>query len=299
MVPRPLGSTGLFTSPIGLGTVKLGRNADVKYAEAFELPTDGEVQALLEEALRLGITLIDTAPAYGESERRLAPFLAAHRDRFLLCSKAGETWAPGRQQAGLASQQAGLASQQAGLASQQAGLASQQAGLASSTYDFSARAIEASVEESLRRLGTDRLDILLLHSDGRDTEILQGTDALEAIDRLKAAGKVRLGGISAKTSGGILASIGRLDVVMAPFSQADPSRADALMAAREAGMGVLVIKGLHAGKLQASEAVRFALSQPFLDCLVVGTLSASHLLEAVRVAESPLSLPASARRPSQ
>ena len=285
MVPRPLGSTGLFTSPIGLGTVKLGRNADVKYAEAFELPTDGEVQALLEEALRLGITLIDTAPAYGESERRLAPFLAAHRDRFLLCSKAGETWAPGRQQAGLASQQAGLASQQAGLAS--------------STYDFSARAIEASVEESLRRLGTDRLDILLLHSDGRDTEILQGTDALEAIDRLKAAGKVRLGGISAKTSGGILASIGRLDVVMAPFSQADPSRADALMAAREAGMGVLVIKGLHAGKLQASEAVRFALSQPFLDCLVVGTLSASHLLEAVRVAESPLSLPASARRPSQ
>lgn len=263
MVPRPLGSTGLFTSPIGLGTVKLGRNADVKYAEPFALPTDAEVDALLEEALRLGLTLIDTAPAYGESERRLAPFLARNRDRVLLCTKAGETWAPDRQQAGLAS----------------------------STYDFSARAIEASVEESLRRLGTDRLDILLLHSDGHDKEILQGTDALEAIDRLKTAGKVRLGGISAKTSGGIGAAIGRLDVVMAPFSKSDPSRADALMAAREAGMGVLVIKGLQAGKLQASEAVRFALAQPFVDCLVVGTLSASHLAEAVRLAESPLRLP--------
>lgn len=252
MVPRPLGSTGIRTSPIGLGTVKLGRNVDVKYPAPFSLPTEAEARALLEEALRLGITLYDTAPAYGESERRLSGFVKAHRDEIVLSTKAGETWTPG-----------------------------------ASAWDFSARAIEASVEGSLRRLGTDRIDLLLLHSDGRDVEILQETDALRAIDRLKTAGKIRFGGISAKTVGGVRAAIGRLDVVMAPFSQGDPSRGAALLEARKAGLGVLVIKTLDAGRPRAtaSEAFRFALTQPFVDLLVLGTLSAAHLAEAVHVAE--------------
>ena len=79
MVPRPLGRTGIKVSPIGLGTTKLGRNTDVKYPKPFELPSDKQVGELLEAAFALGVNLIDTAPAYGESETRLGPFVAQHR----------------------------------------------------------------------------------------------------------------------------------------------------------------------------------------------------------------------------
>lgn len=248
MVPRPLGRNGLSVSPVGLGTVKLGRNTDVKYLQPFALPSVAEAQALLEAALALGVTLFDTAPAYGESEKRLSSFIAAHREEIVLSTKCGERYEGGR-----------------------------------SAYDFSGKAILASAEESLRRLGTDHVDLLLLHSDGRDLEILQGSDAVPALGRLKAQGKARAVGISAKTPEGIREAIPLLDVVMAPFSQADPSLGGALAEAHAAGLGVMAIKGLQSGRLggKSTDAVRFVLGQPFIDALIVGTLSPEHLREAV------------------
>jgi aryl-alcohol dehydrogenase-like predicted oxidoreductase len=80
LVRRQLGRTGLTVSSVALGTTKLGRNTGVKYPVDFALPSDQEVAALLESARQLGVNLIDTAPAYGESERRLGPFVNNHRD---------------------------------------------------------------------------------------------------------------------------------------------------------------------------------------------------------------------------
>lgn len=250
MVPRPLGRTGLIVRPIGLGTTKLGRNADVKYPKRFTLPSKEQVCDLLETTLRLGVNLIDTAPAYGESERRLGPFVATNRDRLVVCTKCGEQYGNGR-----------------------------------STYNFSAPGIVVSVEESLRRLKTDHIDILLLHSNGRDVEILTQTDAYEALQRLKKSGKTRAVGISAKTQAGILEACQTLDVVMAPFSQKDPSLAGALKKAHEAGLGVLAIKGLFSGHLEARPAIEFVLRQPFIDTLILGTNDPAHLREAVSIAE--------------
>ena len=250
MVPRPLGRTGLIVRPIGLGTTKLGRNADVKYPKRFTLPSKEQVCDLLETTLRLGVNLIDTAPAYGESERRLGPFVATNRDRLVVCTKCGEQYGNGR-----------------------------------STYNFSAPGIVVSVEESLRRLKTDHIDILLLHSNGRDVEILTQTDAHEALQRLKKSGKTRAVGISAKTQAGILEACQTLDVVMAPFSQKDPSLAGALKKAHEAGLGILAIKGLFSGHLEARPAIEFVLRQPFIDTLILGTNDPAHLREAVSIAE--------------
>lgn len=250
MVPRPLGRTGLAVSPIGLGTTKVGRNTDVTYPRPFALPSDKQVRELLETTISLGVNLIDTAPAYGESERRLGPFVKTNRDRLVLCTKCGEHYEEGR-----------------------------------STFDFSAPAIVVSVEESLRHLKTDCVDILLLHSDGRDTEILTQTDALEALARLKQSGKVRAAGISAKSAAGILEACRTLDVVMAPFSQKDTSLAEALKKAHEAGLGVLAIKGLFSGHLEARPAIEFVLRQPFIDALILGTIDPAHLSEAVSIAE--------------
>jgi aryl-alcohol dehydrogenase-like predicted oxidoreductase len=251
MVSRALGRTGPIVSQIGLGTTKLGRNTDVKYPERFALPSDEALRDLLDASLALGINLIDTAPAYGESERRLGTFVAANRDRIVLCTKCGEQYRDGV-----------------------------------STYDFSARAIVASAEKSLRRLRTDYIDVLLLHSNGRDVEILNQTDALEGLDRLKKAGKARAVGISAKTEEGIARACETLDVVMAPFNEKETALAEALKRAHEKGLGVLAIKGLYSGHLEAAAAIEFVLKQPFIDSLILGTINPAHLKEAVDVADS-------------
>lgn len=250
MVSRPLGRTGLNVSLIGLGTVKLGRNTDVKYPAAFELPSDAQAKTLLQTALDLGVNLIDTAPAYGTSEARLGPFVTAHRDRIVLATKAGESYENGR-----------------------------------SMYDFSSKAIIASVENSLRNLGTDHVDILVLHSNGEDEKILTQTDALEGLAAVKRAGKVRAAGLSAKTEKGIALAGESLDIVMAPFSQSDQLLAGVLAEAHAAGLGVLAIKGLASGHLPASVAIEFVLKQPFIDALIVGTIDTEHLRAAVAAAE--------------
>ena len=96
MVPRQLGRTGISVSRIGLGTTKLGRNSDVKYPQAFELPNDVAVRALIDATLEAGINLIDTAPAYGTSEERLGSFLETSRNRVILCTKCGENYEQAR-----------------------------------------------------------------------------------------------------------------------------------------------------------------------------------------------------------
>lgn len=250
MAPRRLGRTGLTVGPIALGTTKLGRNTDVKYPQPFDLPSDEQVQALIEACLDAGVNLIDTAPAYGASEERLGRFLEGRRDRLILCTKCGERYENAR-----------------------------------SSWDFSAVAIERSLEASLRNLRTDYVDIFLLHSNGQDLQILTETDALSALERAKKSGKARTIGISAKTEAGVSEACRSLDVVMAPFCQTDTGLQLALEKAHDSGLGILAIKGLASGSLSPEVAVRFVLNQPFIDSLVLGTITPGHLRQAAAVAE--------------
>ena len=89
---RPLGDTGLVVSVIGFGAFKIGRNQKTKYAEAYDLPEQPEVDALLDRLIEEGISLIDTAPAYGCSEERIGRWLkrSGARDRIVLATKVGE-----------------------------------------------------------------------------------------------------------------------------------------------------------------------------------------------------------------
>ena len=89
MVRRQLGRTGFAVAPIALGTTKFGRNTDVKYPASFALPTMQEIAELFDSALKLGVHLIDTAPAYGESEQRLGALLESHRDEILTSKVCG------------------------------------------------------------------------------------------------------------------------------------------------------------------------------------------------------------------
>ncbi len=241
---RALGDTGIEVSPIGLGTVKLGRNRDVKYPDPFTLPDDDAVRALLAVAREHGINLLDTAPAYGASESRLGE-LIGNRNDWILCTKVGESWDGN-----------------------------------GSTFDFSADAIRASVERSLRRLRTDVIDIVLIHSDGADVGILQG-DAVATLDDLKRRGLIRAFGMSTKTAAGTLLAAETCDVLMTTFTEDEPDVREAAIAAGTAGAGLLVKKALQSGHRADGAALASPLASAAVSSVVVGTISTKHLTENV------------------
>lgn len=249
MVLRSLGSTGLRVSPLGLGTVKFGRNQGVKYPAAFELPSQHQLEELLDLAQTLGINLLDTAPAYGTSEDRLGRLLKGRREDWTIATKVGETFYDGV-----------------------------------SHFDFSAKATRLSVERSLRRLNSDWLDIVLIHSCGDDVRILREEGALPTLLELKAAGLIRAVGISSKTLAGGLLALEFCDVVMVTYNPLQRDELPVIRAAQAAHKGILIKKGLLSGHLQQLNAadpiaasLRLIFSEPGVSSVVVGTLDPDHL----------------------
>ena len=244
MVRRRLGRTGLTVSPMGFGAFKIGRNVGVKYPAGYSLPDDGQVERLLHGILDMEINYLDTAPAYGLSEERIGKVLAARRNEFVLSTKVGEMFQDGRSQ-----------------------------------YDFSSSGIRRSLRSSLRRLRSEYVDILFIHSDGRDLEILERTDAVETLQDLRAAGLTRWIGFSGKTPQGGLAAMTWADVLMVEYNCRDVSHDAVLEQAAEAGVGIVVKKGLASGHLAASEAIPFVLKRREVGSLVVGGLDLAHVRE--------------------
>ena len=243
-----LGKSGLNVSPLGLGTVKFGRAQGVKYPHPVVIPSDQQAKQLLQTALDLGINLVDTAPAYGDSEARLGQLLKHDRGHWIICTKVGERF-DGR----------------------------------SSHYDFSPETCLKSVHASLERLQTDWLDIVLIHSDGNDEHILRHLGTLDALKELRAAGKVRLVGISHKTVPGAQLAINQgADVIMAALSRTDQSERELIAAAADAGVGVLVKKALASGHANAND-LAFVSQQSGVHCVVVGTTNPAHLRENANI----------------
>jgi aryl-alcohol dehydrogenase-like predicted oxidoreductase len=247
MEQRRLGNRGPLVSVIGLGAFKIGRNQKVKYAQPYDLPTDTEVERLLSGALDLGVNYIDTAPAYGLSEQRLGAAISHRRGEFTLGTKVGEIFEDGE-----------------------------------SRYDYSTPAVRASVERSLRRLRTDVLDLVLIHSDGHDLEIMQQTDIITTLQQLRDAGKIRQIGLSGKTVEGARAALDWADVIMVEYNSDDRSHEPVVQQAAARGIGVVVKKALASGRLAPAEALRFVLNTPGVCSAVVGTLNLEHLAANVQ-----------------
>ena len=246
---KPLGATGLRVSPLGLGTVKFGRNQSVKYPQPFALPSDREALALLDLAWELGINLLDTAPAYGDSEERLGRLLRQNRRDWVIVTKVGEDFCNGV-----------------------------------SHFDFSATATRTSVERSLRRLGVETLDTVLIHSNGDDLAILEQSAVLPTLRDLQTAGLVRAVGISSKTVEGGLRAVDCCDLVMVTYNPRQREELPVIRAAHIAGKGILIKKGLLSGHLdQIAEtdpvlaALRLIYAEPGVSSVVVGTLNPVHL----------------------
>lgn len=218
---RQLGATGLKTSAIGLGTWVMG-------GWLWGGAEDRDSVATIRHAIDLGITLIDTAPIYGHgrSEALVGQGVeeSRRRDQLILATKVGLNWDPEKTRVWRDSSRARVASE---------------------------------IEESLRRLRTDYIDIYQVHwpDPGIPFE-----DTMDALLDLRRKGTIRFIGLSnfdvSQTER--CRRVGPVHVVQPPYNLFERGiESDLLPFCRSHDLGVLaygpLCRGLLTGKYQGAE----------------------------------------------
>ena len=285
MKTKKFGRTDLDIPVIGFGGL---------FVASFVTEYDTAERAV-HRALDLGLNYFDTAPGYGNSEEVLGKALHGVTKPLILSTKIG-----GRQGCNLKDP----------------------------------ASIRASVEESLRLLGRDHADILIIHEPDRPRQNDWWTNrvtvegpVLGVLDDLKKEGKIRYTGLGGTTTSEMthLCRSGKFDVLLTAFQYSALYREAALEvipAAKAAGMGILVGSPLQQGLLAkrydqqlrdpaafwlskarkeqlfdfytlCDEAgmslpemgIRFALSNPDVHCVLMGTRTEAEVMENVSVAE--------------
>ena len=151
-----------------------------------------QVSKVLGELLDQGINLIDTAACYPGSEQAIGQAIASRRDQYLLVSKCGHK----------ADDLEGS--------------------------EWSAQLIKNTIERSLKRLKTDHLDVLLLHSC--DKHVLEDGEAVGALVKARDAGKVRAIGYSGDNeAAAYAANLNDIEVIEMSVSIADQANLDSVL----------------------------------------------------------------------
>jgi aryl-alcohol dehydrogenase-like predicted oxidoreductase len=286
IMTRTLGRTGTDVTILSYGAMELrGRPRGPEIS-------DEDAGRLLNAVLDSGINLIDTSPDYGRSEELMGSYIGHRRDEFFLASKCG------------------------------CPLVLPADAVPPYPHDYSPGNVRADVEQSLRRLRTDRLDLLQVHaSPSRAT--LEENDTVQTLRDLQAEGKVRFIGMS-----GILPNLpdhiamGVFDVFQIPYSAVQRDHEELITEAADAGAGTFIRGGAargapaedknwrtapfsqdpglsqrnwetsgiadllaEAGMSNMEFVLRFTLSHPGLSTTIVGTSNPAHLASNVAVAE--------------
>jgi aryl-alcohol dehydrogenase-like predicted oxidoreductase len=266
--------------------------------------TDDEAGRLLGAVLDSGINLIDTSVDYGSSEELIGRYVGHRRDEYFLASKCGCPLSPPAD--------------------------------ATPPYqhDYGPGNVRAGIEQSLRRLRTDRLDLVQVHMSP-SRELMEAEHTIETLLSARDEGKVRFIGMS-----GILPNLpdhiamGVFEVFQIPYSAVQREHEELITAAADTGAGTLIRGGAARGAPAEDKAwrrgplgldagvgqrrwetsgvgelldgmnpiefvLRFTLSHPALSSTIVGTSSVGHLRANVAVAEKgplPADLYAEAKR---
>jgi aryl-alcohol dehydrogenase-like predicted oxidoreductase len=210
-----IGSSGLTTSRIGLGTWAIGGSMWGGTDEAQSIAT-------IRSAVERGVTLIDTAPAYGfgRSEEIVGKALAkgSLRDKVQIATKVGLSWKNG-----------------------------------AVFRDSRPARMRKEIEDSLRRLRTDVIDLYQVHWPDLETPIAETARTLEDLRR---EGKIRAIGVSnySPAQMGVFRTVARLDAVQPPYNLFEREiDADVLPYAKRAGLTVLsygaLCRGLLSGRM--------------------------------------------------
>jgi aryl-alcohol dehydrogenase-like predicted oxidoreductase len=288
IMTRTLGRTQADVTILGYGAMELrgqprGRSPEID---------DDTAGRLLNAVLDGGINLIDTSPDYGRSEELIGKHLGHRRDEFFLASKCGcLIEIPADAQPPY-------------------------------PHDYSPANVRADVEQSLRRLRTDRLDLVQVHMSP-SVEQLRDNQTVETLQELRKEGKVRFIGMS-----GILPNLpGQIamdvfDAFQIPYSAVQRDHEELITAAAATGAGTLIRGGAARGAPSEDKnwrtgplsqpaglgqrnwaasgigdllagsgmtpmefVLRFTLSHPYLSTTIVGTASPGHLQSNIATAE--------------
>lgn len=192
---RPFGRTGLSVSPLGLGAGEIGGDQ----------LDDRDVETLLRTAVDCGVTLIDSARSYGQSEARIGRFLAPVRDRIVLSTKVGYG--------------------------------------VDGVADWTGECIRLGIERALAQLVTDRIDIVHLHSC--PVETLERGDVIGALHDARRAGKIRCAAYSGDNEALVWAAAsGHFDSLQMSWNLCDQRAAPVIERAAAAGLGVIAKRPL-------------------------------------------------------
>jgi aryl-alcohol dehydrogenase-like predicted oxidoreductase len=267
---RPLGTSGVFVSALGFGAGHIGADGH----------DERQVSALLDSAVELGVTFIDTARGYGASEGRIGRWLVTHRDAVVVSTKVGYG-VPG-------------------------------------VEDWTREAVIGGVERALRVLRCTSLDVVFLHSCPLD--ILERGDVVDALLACRDAGKIRVAGYSGENAElEWAAGSGAFGALQTSVNLADQySVRTVLPRASATGLGVVAKRPLANAPWRyrtrpvgeycetywerlfemrvdpvaddwAGTALRFSAFSAGVSTAIVGTASAAHLAEAAAaVARGPL-----------
>ena len=220
MMQREIGSTGIDASAIGLGTWAIG---GWMWGGTDERLSIAAIQASLDE----GVSLIDTAPAYGKglAEEIVGKAMSGRRDKVVLATKCGLVWHTTR-------------------------------GNHFFDYDgkpvhryLGAESIAHELEQSLKRLGTDHVDLYITHWQDPTTPI---SETMEALQKLKQQGKIRAIGASNLSPQELDAyvAVGGLDAIQEEYSMVKRGiEATLLPTCRRHGVSLLSYSSLALGLL--------------------------------------------------
>ena len=237
---RQFGSTDLKVSEIGFGCARLGG--------IMSAGTDKQAPLnALREAFAAGITFFDTADMYtqGESETLLGKAFKSDRDKVVIASKGGYLLPTQRKLVASIKPLVRPLIKLLGLKRQN--VASSVRGTLN--QDFSPAYLEGAIEASLRRIGTDYLDLYEVHSP--PAEVIRAGIFIETLEKLKRQGKIRYYGVACDTVADALLALQYPGVssVMFPFGLLDPEGQEELFPlATSQGVG-LIARGCFGGGL--------------------------------------------------
>lgn len=258
---------------IGLGCSRMG---------SFNNPASPrDSQALVERALALGVTVFDTANIYGQgdSERIIGRALRGRGDGAMVMTKIGKRFSAKLRL--LRPFKPLIKPLVRGETSRQAIVATR---LASMDPDFLRTGYEAALDQSLRRLGMERVDVLFLHSP--PTDVIRDPGPIDQLRALAAKGKIVRWGISIDHVDELRAALplDGLGVLQIPYDiiRGHP---DEIGQARAAGVTVVAREVIGAQPaLAPAAAIAAAAHDPLVDIVLVGTTSSAHLEAAVNAA---------------
>jgi aryl-alcohol dehydrogenase-like predicted oxidoreductase len=266
---RTLGRTGLNVTTLGYGSMEL------RGAPRGRETTDEQAERILNAVLDAGINFIDTSVDYGVAEERIGKFISHRRSEYYLASKCGCL------------------------------VGDPPADPNAPRHIFTAANVRAGVEQSLRRMKTDYLDLVQFHSSPSKAQ-LEEYGGLAALQELQRQGKVRFIGISGTIPNlNEQIEMGVFDSFQIPYSALERQHVALIEKASQAGAGIVVrggaakggpgkeqgdswdvwqrvnIDDLLGGMSRMEFVVRFTYSHPDLDTTIVGTINPDHLKDNI------------------